>query len=166
MTFIPSNFFGTDVSAIYHVGYVVENLNDAMGQFSEAIGARFVDHFVTTRYRDASNSIVTVELHTSFSLDGPTHIELIEAKPGSIWDIGSGPGLHHIGLWTDDVPAEAARLVRAGLTAVASSMDPDDESSPGYFSYHRNPQGNMIELVDINKQQGMRDWIGASAASA
>ena len=28
MTFIPANFFGTDVSAIYHVGYVVENLND------------------------------------------------------------------------------------------------------------------------------------------
>ena len=166
MTFIPANFFGTDVGAIYHVGYVVENLNDAMVQFSEAIGVRFVDHFVTATYRDAGNSIVTVELHTSFSLDGPTHLELIEAMPGSIWEIGSGPGLHHIGLWTDDVPAEAARLARAGLTAVASSVDPDDEASPGYFSYHRNPQGSLVEIVDIGMQQGMRDWIGAPGPSA
>jgi catechol 2,3-dioxygenase-like lactoylglutathione lyase family enzyme len=166
MTFIPANFFGTDVSAIYHVGYVVENLNDAMGQFSEAIGARFVDHFVTATYRDVGNSIVTVELHTSFSLDGPTHIELIEAKAGSIWEIGSGPGLHHIGLWTDDVPAEAARLARAGLTAVASSVDPDDEASPSYFSYHRNLAGSLVEIVDIGMQQGMRDWIATPGPSA
>jgi Glyoxalase/Bleomycin resistance protein/Dioxygenase superfamily len=166
MTFIPADFFGTDVGAIYHVGYVVENIDGAMSQFSEAIGVSFVDHFVTARYRDAGNSIVTVELHTSFSLQGPTHIELIEAMPGSIWEIGSGPRLHHIGLWTDDVPAEAARLVCAGLTPVASGLDPDDESSSGYFSYHRNPQGSLVELVDINMQQGMRDWIGASGTSA
>jgi hypothetical protein len=166
MTFIPANFFGADVGALYHVGYVVENLNDAMGQFGDAIGVRFMDHFVTARYRDAGNSIVTVELHTSFSLQGPTHIELIEAMPGSIWDIGSGPGLHHIGLWTDDVPAEAERLARAGLPAVASGVDSGDESSGGYFSYHSNPQGSLVELVDISKQQGMRDWIGASGASA
>jgi catechol 2,3-dioxygenase-like lactoylglutathione lyase family enzyme len=165
MTFMPANFFGAGYSGVYHVGYVVEDLAAAMTQFNTAIGARFLDHYVSVRYRDAENNLVAVELHTSFSVDGPTHIELIEAAPGTIWDLGRGPALHHIGLWTDDVPAEAARLERAGLMAAASCVDPDDDSRLGYFSYHDNPQGSMVELVDINKQQGMCEWIGGSGAS-
>ncbi|MCW2529086.1 MAG: hypothetical protein JWM76_3946 [Pseudonocardiales bacterium] len=161
MTFVPANLFGVDVSAIYHVGYVVENLDDAMAQFTETIGARWVDHFVQVRYRSATDSIVDVELHTSFTLDGPTHIELIEAAPNTIWQLGPGPSIHHVGLWTDDIPAEAERLVRTGMPAVASGINLTDESSPGYFSYHDNPLGGKVELVSITMQQGMHDWIRA-----
>jgi hypothetical protein len=158
MTFIPATAFGVGTSGIYHVGYVVPRLEDAMAQFSDAIGARWVDHVVHPRYLDASGAVVEVDLHTSFTLDGPVHIELIEAAPGTIWELGAGPGIHHIGLWTDDVAAEAERLVRSGMPVVAGGVDADG-SVPGYFSYHDNPQGGKLELVHIDKQRGMHDWI-------
>jgi lactoylglutathione lyase len=159
MTFIPAEQFGLDVSAVYHVGYVVEDLVAAMAQFTDTIGARWVDHFVDVRYRDHEGATVEVNLHTSFSLDGPTHIELIEAAPDTIWQLGNGPSLHHIGLWTDDIPAEAERLMRTGMPAVASGFGPDNTTDTGYFSYHANPLGAKVELVDIAKQQGMHDWM-------
>ena len=91
MTFIPANAFGVATSGLYHVGYVVDGLQEAMDRFSDAIGTRWVDHFVQVRYRSATDAIVNVELHTSFSLDGPVHLELIEAAPGTIWELGAGP---------------------------------------------------------------------------
>src|SRR6266516_1189387 len=110
VTFIPARMFGVETSAVYHVGYVVEDLAAAMAQFSDAIGARWVDHVVHARYLDEHKEQVDVDLHTSFSLDGPVHIELIEAAPGTIWELGSGAAMHHVGLWTDDVATEAERL--------------------------------------------------------
>ena len=159
MTFIPASAFGVGTSGIYHVGYVVADLDAAMTQFTVAIGARWVDHVVRARYRDAAEQVVEVELHTSFTLDGPVHVELIQAAPGTIWELGPGPRIHHIGLWTDDVAAEAQRLVRSGLPVVAGGLDDVDASVPGYFSYHDNPHGGKVELVHIDKQQGMHDWI-------
>ena len=161
MTFIPATAFGVGTSAIYHVGYVVPNLEDAMSQFTDAIGARWVDHVVHARYRDRAGEVVDVDLHTSFTLDGPVHLELIEAAPGTIWALDAGPRIHHIGLWTDDVGAEAERLVRSGMPVVAGGLDNVDERVPGYFSYHENPQGGNVELVHIDKQQGMHDWMRA-----
>jgi hypothetical protein len=161
VTFIPAELFGIDVSAVYHVGYVVEDLDEAMARFSEAMATRWVDHFVRVKYRSEFDTIVEVELHTSFSLDGPTHIELVQAAPGTIWEIGAGPQLHHVGLWTDDIAAEALRLTRSGLPAVATGLNLVDESVAGLFSYHRNPYGGKVELVDIAMKQGMHDWIRA-----
>ena len=132
-----------------------------MDRFSDAIGTRWVDHFVQVRHRSATDAIVNVELHTSFSLDGPVHLELIEAAPGTIWELGAGPQLHHVGLWTDDIAAEAERLVRSGLPAVATGLNSVDESVPGLFSYHANPLGGKVELVHIDMQQRMHDWIRA-----
>lgn len=159
MTFIPATAFGVDTSALYHVGYVVPALDAAMAQFTDAIGARWVDHVVHARYRDRAGLVVDVDLHTSFTLDGPVHIELIEAAPGTIWSLDAGPRIHHVGLWTDDVAAEAQRLVRSGMPVIAGGMDNADPAAPGYFSYHENPQGGNVELVHIDKQQGMHDWM-------
>ena len=110
MTFIPATMLGTDPSAIFHVGYVVEDLADAMAQLTESLGTRWVDHFVDVRYRSDSGVTIEARLHTSYSLDGPAHIELIEAVPNTVWELDSRSTLHHIGLWSDDIPAEASVL--------------------------------------------------------
>jgi catechol 2,3-dioxygenase-like lactoylglutathione lyase family enzyme len=161
VTFIPSSAFGLDTSALYHVGYVVADIEAAMAQFSDAIGARWVDHTVHARYLDENNQQVDTDLHTSFSLDGPVHIELIEAAPGTIWDLGTGAAIHHVGLWTDDVAAEAQRLIDSGMPVIAGGLDNDDPLVPGFFSYHRNPQGGNLELVHIDKQHVMHEWMRA-----
>ena len=105
-----------------------------MAQFSDAIGARWVDHTVHARYLD-ENPEVDTDLHTSFSLDGPVHIELIEAAPGTIWDLGTGAAIHHVGLWTDDVAAEAQRLIASGMPVIA-----------GGFGQRRPPRAGLLQL--------------------
>ena len=52
----------------------------------------------------------------TYSAEGPQHIELLEGEPGSIWDGRVTPGLHHIGVWSDDVAGETSRLVKEGWT--------------------------------------------------
>ena len=38
------------------------------------------------------------------------HVELIEDAPGTLWDFGDRQRGHHLGVWADDVAAEADRL--------------------------------------------------------
>jgi hypothetical protein len=159
VTFIPASAFGLGTSALYHVGYVVPDIAAATAQFSDAIGARWVDHVVHARYLDENDQRVDTELHTAYSLEGPMHVELIEAAPGTIWDLGTGAAIHHVGLWTDDVSAEAQRLVDSGMPVIAGGLDNDDPGVPGFFSYHRNPQGGNVELVHVDKQRAMHDWL-------
>ena len=58
----------------------------------------------------------TVPLRFTYSSAGPQHVELLQGEPGSVWDGTEQPGLHHVGLWSDDVAAETAALVDAGWT--------------------------------------------------
>ena len=90
VTFIPARAFGLGTGALYHVGHVVPDLEAAMAQFSDAIGARWVDHIVHARHLDEHDQQVDTDLHSSFSLDGSVHIELIEAAPGTA-PVGSCP---------------------------------------------------------------------------
>src|ERR1700722_3462326 len=151
MTFIPAEMLGGDPSAMFHVGYVVEDLADAMAQLTDTLGTRWVDHFVDVRYRSETGLIVEARLHTSYSLDGPAHIELIEAAPNTVWALDGRSTMHHIGLWSDDIPAEAERLARSGMPAVATGLGPSGESADGFFSFHANPIGGKVELVDVSK---------------
>jgi hypothetical protein len=159
MTFIPAEMLGGDPSAIFHVGYVVEDLADAMAQLTDTLGTRWVDHFVDVRYRSDTGTTVEAHLHTCYSLDGPAHIELIEAAPNTVWALDGRSTMHHIGLWSDDIPAEAERLARSGMPAVATGLGPSGESADGFFSFHDNPIGGKVELVDVSKQQALYEWI-------
>jgi hypothetical protein len=159
MTFIPAEMLGGDPSAIFHVGYVVEDLADAMAQLADTLGTRWVDHFVDVRYRSDTGATVEAHLHTCYSLDGPAHIELIEAAPNTVWALDGRSTIHHIGLWSDDIPAEAERLARSGMPAVATGLGPSGESADGFFSFHDNPIGGKVELVDVSKQQALYEWI-------
>jgi hypothetical protein len=159
MTFIPAEMLGGDKSAIFHVGYVVEDLADAMAQLTDTLGTRWVDHFVDVRYRSGTGTTVEARLHTCYSLDGPAHVELIESAPNTVWALDGRSAMHHIGLWSDDIPAEAERLARSGMPAVATGLGPSGESADGFFSFHDNPIGGKVELVDVAKQQALYEWI-------
>ncbi len=44
----------------------------------------------------------------AYSKQGPPYLELLEQMPGTIW---AETGLHHLGVWADDVLADAEQLV-------------------------------------------------------
>src|SRR5262249_56183403 len=67
----------------------------------------------------------TYDLTISFSVEGPVHIELLYGSPGSYYDVsGGGAGLHHIGVWVDDVTKVNQDLVGQGYTVELAGASP------------------------------------------
>ena len=72
------------------------------------------------------------------------HIELLYGSPGSYYDVrDGGAGLHHIGVWVDDVTKVNQDLVSQGYTVELAGASP--EEGYGAFTYVRSPGGVLFE---------------------
>ena len=65
-----------------------------------------------------------------------------------------------MGVWADDIRAEAARLEQLGMRKLWWSADESGEVSG--FSYHETPYGFYIELVDSVARSFYPDWFRAA----
>lgn len=99
----------------------------------------------------------TVPLRFTCSAAGPQHVELLQGSPGSVWDGREQSGLHHVGLWSDDVPGETMSLVDAGWSLRLAQRDPDD--GYGVFTYVQPPSGLLVELVSTAVKPMFERWF-------
>lgn len=100
-----------------------------------------------------------VPLRYTYSVEGPQHLELLEGAPGSVWSAGDSPGLHHLGIWVEDVAGETVRLLDAGWDLVAAQKSPAEGC--GVFAYVAPPSGLIVELVDAGIEPHFAAWWGA-----
>lgn len=137
------------VGAHQHVGYTVDELDDAMARFRAALGLTWAPVRTRARSIELAGRPADVSFRTAYSVDGPPHVELIEAIPDTIWT--ATPGVHHVGHWVDDVGAASARLEVAGWELAARVAS---DRSPGRWrwAYHHNPAGGYVELLDAAEQ--------------
>ena len=99
----------------------------------------------------------TVPLRFTYSAQGPQHIELLEGAPGSIWDGREHPGLHHVGVWSDDVAGDTQAMVDQGWTVLMGQRGP--EVGYGAFTYVQPPSGLIVELVMSAIQPMFERWF-------
>lgn len=136
-----------DYGQAYHHGVRVPNLDAAMAELGESLGITWCE----PQEREQQvwlpgTGQTTVPLRFTYSAgDGPQHIELLEGAPGSIWDGREQPGLHHMGVWSDDVAADTQRMVDAGWTVALAQRGPDENY--GAFTYVVPPSGLIVEFV-------------------
>jgi catechol 2,3-dioxygenase-like lactoylglutathione lyase family enzyme len=135
-----------DYSRCYHHGVRVPDLDVAMDEVGAALGITWC----SPQSRDQpvwlpDGGATTVPMRFTYSAEGPQHVELLEGAPGSIWDGRDLPGLHHIGVWSDDVPGETDALIAAGWTLRLAQVAPED--GYGAFTYVQPPSGLIVELV-------------------
>ena len=131
-------------SRVYHVGFVVPDLEDAIAALGPALGITFgavVELPFTTLETPAGARDVVLRLTYS---PRPVHVELISSAAGTLWDFDDQRRGHHLGVWTDDIASEADRLDRAGMPRLWWVRGPDGAL---VFSYHDTPYGFYIELV-------------------
>jgi lactoylglutathione lyase len=103
-----------DYQDVFHVGIRVAGLEDAMEQLGAGLGLTWCE--VTHRDQQMwspTGAADVLPLRFTYSVEGPQHIELLQGPPGSVWDGHDLPGVHHMGVWIDDVGAETERLVEA-----------------------------------------------------
>lgn len=147
-----------DYQQLYHTGIRVPDLDAAMAEMGETLGVTWAD------VRETDGQAVWtpesgqqhVPLRYVYSCEGPQHIELLEGAPGSIWDGSDDPGVHHVGVWVDDVAAETQRCLGHGWQLAASQAAPED--GYGVFTYVVPPSGPIVELVLAAIRPAFETW--------
>lgn len=150
--------------AIFHVGVRVPDLDTAMVELAAGLCLTWAG--VIEREQPAwtpADGAFTTPLRFTYSCEGPLHVELLEGAPGSLWDGRDLPGVHHHGVWVDDVAAETERLVFAGWRLEMAHRSPAD--GYGSMTYVRSPSGFLLEPVSVRvRSRFERWWAGGSFA--
>lgn len=149
---------GIDYGRCYHQGVRVPDLDAAMAELGPALGVSWC----TPQEREQSvwlpgTGSVSIPLRFTYSAGEAQHIELLEGAPGSIWDGRERPGIHHVGLWSDDVRGETEQLLAAGWTLQMAQQAP--EEGYGVFTYVQPPSGMLVELVWSAVEPMFRRWF-------
>ena len=134
-----------DWGEVFHVGIRVADLEVSQRELTNSIGVHWTTpaHIPMKAWLPAEG-YRNYDLTISFSVAGPVHIELLHGSPGSYWDTAiGGAGLHHIGVWVDDVAKVSQELAGQGFTVELAGESP--EEGYGSFAYVRSPGGVLFE---------------------
>lgn len=141
----------------FHVGIRVPDLDAAMAELGPSLGVTWC----RVQERDQrlwtpEGGAVTTPLRFTYSAEGPVHLELLQGEAGTIWDAGAGAGLHHSGVWSEDVGAETDAMLDAGWSLVGAQLPPEDRF--GAMTYVQAPSGFILELVSTVVQPMFERW--------
>lgn len=139
---------------LYHVGIIVKDFERTLEWYSETLGYRWSEPFKGETTIVTSTGEQVIPMHVTYSMDEP-RLEIVEAVPGTIWTPADS-GIHHLGYWTDDVEADAAGLVAAGMTLDVTGLFPDGSAMWAYLS---GPGRTRTELVSRRLQESMTRWF-------
>jgi len=146
---------------IFHVGIRVPDIHQAMEELGDSLGLTWTEVVESSGQRlwTPENGQQEVPLKFVYSREGPQHLELLEGEKGSFWDGSEDSGVHHVGIWVDDVQSETDRLISLGWDLLGSARPPKE----GYasMSYLSPPSGTIVELVtSANKARFDRWYAG------
>jgi hypothetical protein len=146
---------------LYHVGIVVADLDAARARFTDLLGTRWgpiVENDVDMQLADGTDLVVPNRICYSTE---PPYLELIQEVPGTPWVCNEHSNLHHIGFFSDALVVDAD-----GLRAAACPLEIRDghgDGRPRQFTYHRDPLGVRIELVNGEMREMMLQFLTGSA---
>ena len=130
---------------IYHVGIIVPDMEAAMEELGRRFGCGWRDpSTATVRVRDEGGDRILTPRVTFCDQSTPIALELIEALPGTLWDVGESSQLHHFGLYVESVQAAIDEL-GPGMTVEMAGLDRDGMLAG--FCYVNDGLGVRMELV-------------------
>lgn len=151
-----------DFTRAYHIGVRVPDIQIAMSEMGADLGITWCS--LQEREQDVwtpSTGAIKVPLRFTYSAEGPQHLELLEGASGSIWDGRINPGIHHTGVWVDDVAGETRALLAKGWTLAAAGRAPEDGF--GAFTYVVPPSGLIVELVWSAIEPMFQRWFAGGS---
>ena len=104
-----------DLQRMFHVGIAVADLSEAMQRMGADLHLEWspVRRFDPLPFWTPERGCHEVSVSAVYSRQGPQHLELVQST-GAFYAPGAQPDNRHIGVWVDDLPAEAHRLLRSG----------------------------------------------------
>jgi hypothetical protein len=127
----------------FHIGIVVDDFEATLGALAALFGYEWCDEIGGATPVKLPDGDSVLELWCAYSKTAP-RLEIVRSVPGTLWEPVAGSGVHHVGYWSDDVPADSAELARRGFATEAAGTGPDGVP---YWAFHRGATGPRIELV-------------------
>lgn len=128
------------MNKIEHIGIAVNNLETSNAIFEKIFGA--------PPYK--TEVVESEGVSTSFFLNGPNKIELLEAtnpdSPIAKFLEKKGEGIHHIAFDVDDIVSEIARLKAEGFTVLNETPKKGADNKLVAFLHPKTTNGVLIEL--------------------
>ena len=125
---------------IEHIGIAVKSLEISNEVFAKLFGA--------PAYK--MEEVESEGVKTSFFLNGPNKIELLEAtnpeSPIAKFLEKKGEGIHHIAFDVDDIISEIARLKTEGFTILNEVPKKGADNKLVAFLHPKSTNGVLIEL--------------------
>ena len=152
-----------DYQRIFHTGVRVPDLDAAMAELGDSLGVTWAESREVAEMPvwTPAEGLQTVPLRYVYSCEGPQHVELLESAPGSPWHCGDAPGVHHIGVWVDDVVASVESVLAKGWTVALAGKAPED--GYGSFAYVQPPNGMLVEVVNVAIEPMFEEWWAAAS---
>lgn len=149
------------VRSPFHVGYVVPDLIAATRRLTATAGLHWATaRRLPVRLRTPAGESTT-EIHLTYSVQGPPHLELIEEQPDTIW-AGRHRGFHHLGYWSSRFADDIDALIRTGFEFEAGAVD--EHGALTRFAYLReSATGLRIELRDESRRSATEAWLRGAA---
>lgn len=152
-------------SELFHVGIVVADLAAAKARLGDLLDVTWgpVIEFDNLEVLDAGGVERTIPNRFCYSTE-PPYLELIQAVPGTAWELNESSNLHHVGFFTSDLGGDSNELSSAGCPLLLGGRTGD--RAPTSFVYHRDPLGVVIELVDEAVRPVMAEMVFRAAGDA
>jgi len=151
---------GSPEMELYHVGYVVDDIEEAMRTYGSALGLTWAA--VTPRpvrvQVDDEPEPREILLLATYSRQGPPYIELIQEVDGDVWS-SAGPRLDHVGYWIPDLRDAMEHAVATGLDRRVCAVDEHGDSTRFCYVRSSTSAGPWVELVDASVRPGLLEWV-------
>ena len=123
-----------------HIGIAVESVETALAFYRDALGLEV----------ELSEEVASQHVRAHFIGVGGAALELLEAtsdtSPIARFIARRGPGLHHVTLRVDDLPAALARLKARGARLIDETPRPGAEGALVAFIHPASAHGVLVEL--------------------
>jgi len=134
------DFAANNMRKIEHIGIAVKSLEISNDIFEKLFGA--------PSYK--SESVESEGVNTSFFMNGPNKIELLEAtnpeSPIAKFLEKKGEGIHHIAFDVEDIVSEIARLKSEGFVILNEIPKKGADNKLVAFLHPKSTNGVLIEL--------------------
>lgn len=149
-----------DLQAMHHVGMPVADIAAAQTALGTAFGVTWapVRTFDPLPFWTPEAGRHEVLVHATYSRGGGQRLELVQGT-GAFFDPARAPDARHIGVWSEDLTAEAGRLRGLGWQIIACGLPP--EEGYGAIAYLAPPTGGLlVELISTVLFDDIAAWIG------
>jgi methylmalonyl-CoA/ethylmalonyl-CoA epimerase len=128
------------ITRIDHIGIAIQNINDALAFFQDALGVKL----------DRVESEEGGRTQVAFLPVGTSEVELVEpqdAESGLAKFLAKrGEGVHHICFEVDDIDAALARLKEKGAQLIDEAPRVNTKGMRYAFIHPKSAHGVLIEL--------------------